>query len=179
MPGPHSTRPGDIVRALNGKMVDITNTDAEGRLILGDAMTYAERLGATHIVDVATLTGAVGRALGHLVVGAFGRPQEWFDQVVAAGARAGERYWQLPMVEEYRAEMDSAYGDIINSGTVEGSLIKSAMFLREFVTKPWVHLDIAATAYYRKATTYAARGATGSSHATLVELALAGARSDA
>ena len=77
MPGPHSTRPGDIVRALNGKSVDITNTDAEGRLILGDALTYAERLGATHLVDVATLTGAVGRALGHLVTGAFGTPQAW------------------------------------------------------------------------------------------------------
>ncbi len=84
MPGPHSTRPGDIVRALNGKTVDIINTDAEGRLILGDAMTYAERLGATHIVDVATLTGAVGRALGHLVTGAFGTPQGWYDEVMAA-----------------------------------------------------------------------------------------------
>jgi leucyl aminopeptidase len=176
MPGPHSTRPGDIVRALNGKMVDIINTDAEGRLILGDAMTYAEQLGATHIVDVATLTGAVGRALGHLVIGAFGRPQDWYDQVAAAGARAGERYWQLPLVDEYRSDLDSTYGDIINTGSVEGSLVKSGLFLREFVTKPWVHLDIASTAYYRKAAPYAARGATGSSHATLVELALAGAR---
>jgi leucyl aminopeptidase len=175
MPGPHSTRPGDVVRALNGKMVDITNTDAEGRLILGDAMTYAERLGATHIVDVATLTGAVGRALGHLVTGAFGAPQPFYDEVMAAGARAGERYWQLPLVDEYRSEMESWYGDIINSGTAEGSLIKSAIFLREFVTKPWVHLDIAATAYFRKALPWAPRGATGVSHATLVELALAGA----
>ena len=79
MPGPHSTRPGDIVTALNGKKVDITNTDAEGRLILGDALTYAERLGATHLVDVATLTGAVSRALGHLVTGAFGTPQDFYD----------------------------------------------------------------------------------------------------
>ena len=86
MPGPHSTRPGDIVTALNGKKVDITNTDAEGRLILGDAMTYAERLGATHLVDVATLTGAVSRALGHLVTGAFGTPQDFYDEVAAAGA---------------------------------------------------------------------------------------------
>jgi leucyl aminopeptidase len=175
MPGPHSTRPGDIVKALNGKTVDITNTDAEGRLILGDAMTYAEQLGATHLVDVATLTGAVGRALGHLVTGAFGQPQDWYDKVVAAGSRAGERYWQLPLVDEYRAEMESWYADIINSGTVEGSLIKSAIFLREFVTRPWVHLDIAATAYFRKALPYAPRGATGVAHATLVELALAGA----
>ena len=79
MPGPHSTRPGDIVTALNGKKVDVTNTDAEGRLILGDALTYAERLGATHLVDVATLTGAVSRALGHLVTGAFGTPQDFYD----------------------------------------------------------------------------------------------------
>ena len=103
MPGPHSTRPGDVVRALNGKMVDITNTDAEGRLILGDAMTYAEQLGATHIVDVATLTGAVARALGHLVTGAFGRPQAFYDDVMAAADRAGERYWQLPLDRRLRA----------------------------------------------------------------------------
>ena len=86
MPGPHSTRPGDVVKALNGKWVDITNTDAEGRLILADALTYAERLGATHLVDVATLTGAVSRALGELVAGAFGTPQAWMDEIFAAGA---------------------------------------------------------------------------------------------
>jgi leucyl aminopeptidase len=174
MPGPHSTRPGDIVTALNGKTVDITNTDAEGRLILGDAMTYAERLGATHLVDVATLTGAVARALGHLVTGAFGAPQSFYDDVVAAGTRAGERYWQLPLIDEYVPEMDSWYADFQNAGSADGSLVKSALFLREFATVPWVHLDIAGTAYFRKAAPYAARGATGASHATLVELALAG-----
>src|SRR5215510_5593877 len=88
MPGSHSTRPGDVVKALNGKWVDITNTDAEGRLILGDAMVYAERLGATHIVDTATLTGAVGRALGNLVTGAFGQPQGFYDEVMAAAGLA-------------------------------------------------------------------------------------------
>jgi leucyl aminopeptidase len=175
MPGPHSARPGDVVRALNGKMVDITNTDAEGRLILGDAMTYAERLGATHIVDVATLTGAVSRALGHLVTGAFGEPQDFYDELMAAADRAGERYWQLPLVDDYVPEMESVYADLQNSGSAEGSLVKSGLFLREFVTKPWVHLDIAGTASFRKATPYAARGARGASHATLVELALAGA----
>jgi leucyl aminopeptidase len=179
MPGPHSTRPGDVVRALNGKMVDITNTDAEGRLILGDAMTYAEQLGATHLVDVATLTGAVARAFGHLITGAFGQPQDFYDQVMDAADRAGERYWQIPLFEDYIPEMESWYGDLTNSGTAEGSLIKSGLFLREFVTKPWVHLDIAGTAYYRKAAPYAPRGATGVSHATLVELALAGARNGA
>ena len=175
MPGPHSTRPGDIVTALNGKKVDVTNTDAEGRLILGDAMTYAERLGATHIVDVATLTGAVSRALGHLVTGAFGTPQPWYDEVMGAAAKAGERYWQIPLIDDYVPEMDSWYGDLQNSGAAEGSLVRSGLFLREFVTVPWVHLDIAGTAYYRKALPFAPRGATGVSHATLVELALAGA----
>jgi leucyl aminopeptidase len=176
MPGPHSTRPGDIVTAMNGKKVDITNTDAEGRLILGDALTYAERLGATHLVDVATLTGAVARALGNQVAGAFGNVQPFVDEVLAASVRAGERLWQLPLVEDYVPEMESWYGDLQNSGTAEGSLIKSGLFLREFVTRPWVHLDIAGTGYYRKAVPYAPRGATGASHATLVELALAGAR---
>jgi leucyl aminopeptidase len=176
MPGPHSTRPGDVVTALNGKTVDITNTDAEGRLILGDAMTYAERLGATHLLDVATLTGAVLRALGNLVTGAFGTPQAWYDDVAAAGARAGERYWQLPLVDDYVAEMDSWYADLQNAGSAEGSLVKSGLFLREFATRQWVHLDIAGTAYFRKATAWAPRGATGASHATLVELALAGTR---
>jgi leucyl aminopeptidase len=176
MPGPHSTRPGDIVRAMNGKQVDITNTDAEGRLILGDALTYAEQLGATHLVDVATLTGAVSRALGHLITGAFGTPQDWYDAVMAAGDQAGERYWQIPLVDDYASEMDSWYGDLQNSGSAEGSLVKSGLFLREFRTKPWVHLDIGGTGYFRKALPFAARGSNGVTHATLVELALAGAR---
>jgi leucyl aminopeptidase len=176
MPGPHSARPGDVVTALNGKTVDIINTDAEGRLILGDAMTYAERLGATHVVDVATLTGAVARALGHLVSGGFGAPQAWYDEVAAASARAGERLWQMPLVEEYWPEMESWYADMVNAGSqAEGGLIRSALFLRRFVTVPWVHLDIAGTAYFRKAVPWAPRGATGASTATLVELALAGA----
>jgi leucyl aminopeptidase len=175
MPGAHSTRPGDVVQALNGKWVDITNTDAEGRLILGDAMTYAERLGATHIVDVATLTGAVSRAFGHLITGAFGTPQAWYDEVDAAAGRAAERYWQIPLIDDYVQDMESWYGDLQNSGSAEGSLIKSGLFLREFRTVPWAHLDIGGTGYFRKALPFAARGATGVTHATLVELALAGA----
>ncbi|HEX7497912.1 MAG TPA: leucyl aminopeptidase [Candidatus Limnocylindrales bacterium] len=175
MPGPHSARPGDIVKAMNGKTVDIINTDAEGRLILGDAMCYAEKLGATHLVDVATLTGAVSRALGDQMTGAFGTPQAWYDSVAAAGERAGERYWQLPMIDEYRKELDSWYADFTNTGPAEGGLIRSALFLREFTTVPWVHLDIAGTAYFSKKTVYAPAGSTGVSHATLVELALAGA----
>jgi len=176
MPGPHSTRPGDVVKALNGKWVDITNTDAEGRLILGDAMTYAEQLGATHIVDVATLTGAVSRAFGHLITGAFGTPQAWYDTVIEAADRAAERYWQIPLIDDYVPDMESWYGDLQNAGSAEGSLIKSGLFLREFRTVPWAHLDIGGTGYFRKTTPYAPRGATGVTHATLVELALAGAK---
>ena len=109
--------------------------------------------------------------------GAFGAPQPFVEEVFAAARRAGERYWQLPLVEEYRADMESWYGDIVNfARNNEGGLVKSAIFIQEFVTKPWVHLDIAGTGYYRKATPYAPRGATGVSHATLVELAMAGAR---
>jgi leucyl aminopeptidase len=110
------------------------------------------------------------------VTGAFGQEQGWYDDVVAAGSRAGERYWQIPLIDDYVPEMESWYGDLQNAGSAEGSLVKSGLFLREFVTRPWVHLDIAGTAYFRKATPYAARGATGVAHATLVELALAGAR---
>ena len=176
MPGPHSARPGDIVKAMNGKTVDIINTDAEGRLILGDAMCYAEKLGATHMVDIATLTGAVARAFGDQMTGAFGTPQSFYDAVAAAGDKAGERYWQLPFIEEYRKDLDSWYADFTNTGSAEGGLIKSALFLREFATVPWVHLDIAGTGYFRKKTPYAPAGATGVSHATLVELALAGAK---
>jgi leucyl aminopeptidase len=176
MPGSHSTRPGDIVKALNGKFVDITNTDAEGRLILGDAMTYAETLGATHLVDVATLTGAVSRAFGHLITGAFGTPQAWYDDVMGAADKAAERYWQIPLLDDYVPDMESWYGDLQNAGTAEGSLIKSGLFLREFRTVPWAHLDIGGTGYFRKTQPWAARGATGVTHATLVELALAGAK---
>jgi leucyl aminopeptidase len=175
MPGSHSTRPGDVVKAMNGKTVEITNTDAEGRLILGDALTWAEQHGATHMVDIATLTGAVERAFGKLITGGFGTPQDWWDEVDAAGKRQGERYWQVPFVDDYRSDMDSWYADLQNSGTADGSLVKSGMFLREFVTRPWAHLDVGGSGYLRKATPWSARGATGTGHATLVELALAGA----
>jgi leucyl aminopeptidase len=175
LPGPHSTRPGDIVRALNGKTVDIVNTDAEGRLILGDALTYAERLGATHLVDVATLTGAMARALGDLVTGGFGQPDSWWAEVEAAAGRAGERLWRLPLVEDYVAELESWYADLQNIGIGEGTLVKSALFIREFVSRPWVHLDIGGTAYFRRPKPFAPRGATGVTHATLVELLLSGA----
>jgi leucyl aminopeptidase len=175
MPGPHSTRPGDVVRALNGKVVEIQNTDAEGRLILGDAMVWAERNGATHLVDVATLTGAVHRALGTQITGGFGTPQEWWDEVATAGARQAERTWQLPLLADYRKDLETFYAELNNAGGPEATLVKSGLFLRDFATRPWVHLDIGGSGYVRKSTAYQARGATGVMHATLVELALHGA----
>jgi len=175
MPGPHSTRPGDVVRALNGKVVEIDNTDAEGRLILGDALVYAERLGATHIVDVATLTGASERIMGKAMTPAFGTPQAWFDEVAHAGRRVAERIWQMPLIDEYVHDMETWSAELGNSGPAEGSFAKSGLFLRQFVTRPWVHLDIGGTGYHRRATPWAAAGATGETHATLVELALSGA----
>ena len=109
------------------------------------------------------------------MAGGFGTPQGWYDEVMRAAARGGERFWQMPLVDEYMSDLEGWYGEIVNSGTAEGSLVKSGLFLREFATVPWVHLDIAGTAYFRKVMPYAPRGATGISHATLVELALAGA----
>ena len=161
MPGGGATRPGDIVKAMNGKWVDIINTDAEGRLILGDAMTYAEQLGATHIVDVATLTGAVGRAFGNIVTGAFATPDPWWDDLAAAADRAGERYWRIPLIKDYMSEMESWYGDIQNTGTPDGSLVKSGLFLEQFRTVPWAHLDIGGTGYFRKTYPYAPAGRDG------------------
>jgi leucyl aminopeptidase len=175
MPGPHSTRPGDVVRALNGKTVEINNTDAEGRLILGDALTWTERQGATHIVDVATLTGAMARALGRYVTGGFGDTDAWWSDVAAAATRQGEPLWRLPIVEDLRKDIDSTFADMANTGPAEGGAITAALFLQEFVTRPWVHLDIGGTAYLNKVDAFSAKGATGVMHATLVELALAGA----
>jgi leucyl aminopeptidase len=177
MPGPHSTRPGDVVRGLNGKSVEIANTDAEGRLILADALTWAEQQGATHVVDVATLTGAMTRALGRYVTGGFGAPDAWWAEVAAAAERQGEALWRMPLEEDYRKDIDTPFADVSNLGIPEGSTLTAALFLREFVTVPWVHLDIAGTAYLEKPDPWAARGATGVMHATLVDLCLAeGAR---
>ena len=165
MPGPDASRPGDVVRALNGKAVDIINTDAEGRLILGDAMTYAERLGATHVVDVATLTGAVARAFGHLVTGAFGDAAGLVRRGRGRGRARRRALLAAPPGRGVLAgdgELDRRHGE--HGLDPEAGLIKSALFLRQFVTVPWVHLDIAGTAYFRKATPWAPRGATGVAH---------------
>ncbi|MFV2063761.1 MAG: M17 family metallopeptidase, partial [Chloroflexota bacterium] len=176
MPGPHSTRPGDVVRALSGKSVEIANTDAEGRLILADALTWTERQGATHIVDVATLTGAMARALGRYISGGFGSSDAWWSDVAAAAGRQGEPLWRMPIADDYRQDIDSPFADMINTGIPDGSVLTSALFLREFVTLPWVHLDIAGTAYLKKGEPWIAKGATGVMHASLVDLALDGAQ---
>jgi leucyl aminopeptidase len=160
------------VKAMNGKTIEVTNTDAEGRLILADAMHWAETQGATHIVDVATLTGACVVALGELVSCYFAKPREWGASVLAAAEASGEWLWELPLVAEYRASLDTPHADIVNSGTRDGSLVKSALFLAEFVSVPWVHVDIAGTAYVGADKPYAPKGATGSGVSSLVRLAL-------
>ena len=173
MPGGRAQRPGDVVRALNGKTIEVTNTDAEGRLILADALAYAEREGASHLVDVATLTGAAAIAFGDQVSAVFSRPREWGREVVDAGEATGEWLWEMPLVDDYRGTLDSPFADIVNSaGTREGSLIKSALFLAEFVSRPWAHLDIAGSAYLTKDTPYAPRGCLGTAVTTLTRLAL-------
>jgi leucyl aminopeptidase len=171
MPGGNAQRPGDVVKAMNGMTVEVTNTDAEGRLILGDAVTWAERNGATHVVDVATLTGAASMAFGEQVSAYFARPRDWGERIGAAAEAAGEWFWEMPLVPEYRAAYDSPHADIINSGTRDGSLIKSAVFIGEFVTVPWVHVDIAGPAYLSSDKPYGPKGATGAAVATLVRLA--------
>jgi leucyl aminopeptidase len=172
MPGGNAQRPGDVVKAMNGMTVEVTNTDAEGRLILADAMTWAEREGATHLVDVATLTGACSVAFGDQVNAYFAKPREWGERIGSAAEKAGEWFWEMPLVPEYRASYDSPHADIVNSGSRDGSLIKSAIFLSEFVTVPWVHVDIAGTAYLGADKPYGPKGATGSAVAALVQLGL-------
>jgi leucyl aminopeptidase len=172
MPGGNAQRPGDVVKAMNGKTIEVTNTDAEGRLILADALHWAETQGATHLVDVATLTGAASVAFGELISAYFSKPRDWGEQVQAAADATGEWFWEMPLATEYRAAYDSAHADIVNSGTREGSLIKSAVFLHDFVTVPWVHVDIAGSATLIADKAVGPKGALGTAVSTLVRLAL-------
>jgi leucyl aminopeptidase len=172
MPGGNAQRPGDVVKAMNGRTIEVINTDAEGRLILADALHWAETQGATHLVDVATLTGAAAIAFGELISAYFARPRSWGSEVAAAAEATGEWFWEMPLATEYRAQYDSAHADIVNSGTREGSLIKSAVFLKEFVTVPWVHVDIAGSAYLASDKAVNPKGALGTAVSTLVRLAL-------
>ena len=143
-------RPGDILTAMNGKTIEITNTDAEGRLVLADALHYARDLGATHLVDFATLTGAMNRAFGDLYAGVMGNDDAWRDEVVAAGEASGDHAWPWPMHRRYRGLIDSAFADMKNS-SVRGQAqpTYAASFLEEFVGDgPWAHVDVAGTAFF-------------------------------
>jgi leucyl aminopeptidase len=172
MPDGKATKPGDVVRAANGRTIEILNTDAEGRLVLADALDLARRRGATRLVDAATLTGAMVIALGHLTTGAMGAPQGWVDQVLAAAASSGERMWQLPLFPEYKELIESPIADLANTGGRPAGSITAAIFLQAFVADtPWVHLDIAGTAYSEKGNSYSSKGANGAALRTFVELA--------
>lgn len=174
MVGGRATRPGDVLTGASGTTVEIINTDAEGRLILGDAIWYAQQLGATHLVDVATLTGACMVALGRSTSGLFGTPDAWVSTVRAAGDRGGDRLWPMPLHEEYRDLIRSEIADIINSAGRWAGAITAAQFLLEFVqNRPWAHLDIAGTAWAEDRRAYQPKGATGVAVRTLVELASA------
>lgn len=171
--GGRATRPGDVLTAASGKTVEVINTDAEGRLILGDALWYAQQLGATHLVDVATLTGACVVALGRAASGLFGTPDNWAECVTAASQRAGDRMWRMPLFDEYREMLRSDVADIVNSAGRWGGANTAAMFLREFVTdRPWVHIDIAGTAWSEDRKPYQPKGSTGVAIRTLTELGL-------
>jgi leucyl aminopeptidase len=162
MPSGHSYRPGDVLTAMNGKTIEVLNTDAEGRLILADALCYVQRSGATHLLDLATLTGAVTVALGHGVSGLMGNQTQWSRQVAEACAQSGEPAWELPLVEDYADMLKSLVADLQNIGDGSAGAIIGGLFLREFVdSTPWVHLDIAGTAWNDRETPYPGKGPTG------------------
>ncbi len=172
MPGGKAIRPGDVLTSASGKTVEVINTDAEGRLILGDGLWYARKLGATHLVDVATLTGAVVVALGKVTSGIFGTPDHWVEQVRRVANRAGDRAWPLPVFEEYRDQLKSDIADLMNTGGRAAGSITAAMFLKEFTGDlPWAHLDIAGTAWSDEAKPYLPKGPTGVAVRTLANLA--------
>jgi leucyl aminopeptidase len=179
MPGGRAMRPGDVLRGAGGKTVEVLNTDAEGRLILGDALWYALELGATHLVDVATLTGACMVALGRHVSGLFGQPDPWVDTVRRAATAAGDRVWHMPIYEEARDQLRSEIADMVNSAGRPGGAVTAAAFLREFVgSRPWAHLDIAGVAWAESKEPYQPKGATGVAVRLLTELARTAARPD-
>ena len=172
MPGGRATKPGDVLTGASGKTVEVLNTDAEGRLILGDGLWYAQRLGATHLVDVATLTGACVVALGKVASGLFGQPETWVESVRRASARAGDRAWPLPLYEEYSEQLRSEIADIVNTGGRPAGACTAAVFLKEFAGGlPWAHLDIAGTAWADEAKPWQPKGPTGVAVRTLAELA--------
>ena len=172
MPGGGAQRPGDIVRTMNGKTIEIDNTDAEGRLVLADAVAYARSIGLERLVDVATLTGAIVIALGKHCTGAFGNDQNFIDRVIAAGNQVGERIWQFPMYDEYKEQYRSDIADIKNTGGRGAGSITGAQIIGEFCQgASWVHLDIAGTSSSVKVKGYNLKRATGIPVRTLVALA--------
>lgn len=179
MPGGSAQRPGDVVRARNGKTIEVINTDAEGRLVLADALCLARERGIVRLVDVATLTGAMVTALGKVCTGVMGNDAGLVGGVTAAGKATGEKFWELPMFEEYRELIRSDVADMKNSGGRQAGSISAAFLLREFVEgAAWAHLDIAGTATAEKASGYLVKGATGAPARSLAQLAvdLAGGR---
>jgi leucyl aminopeptidase len=175
MPGGHAYRPGDILTAANGKTIEVTNTDAEGRLVLADALWYARENGATHILDLATLTGAMELALGDLYAGIFSNDDEWRDQIVDAGEASGDHAWPWPMHPRYRRYVDSAFADLKNSSDLrQASPVLAAEFLKEFAGEgPWAHADIAGPAFLERprGDYLSQRGGTGYGVRLIVELA--------
>jgi leucyl aminopeptidase len=173
MPGGRAMKPGDVLTSAEGKTVEVLNTDAEGRLVLGDALWYARQLGATHLVDLATLTGACVVALGKTTSGLFGTPTAWVEQVQRASDRAGDRSWPMPTFDDYKDLFKSEIADFSNTGGRPAGSITAALFLKEFTGDvPWAHLDIAGTAWAEDVRPYQPKGATGVGVRTLVELAL-------
>jgi leucyl aminopeptidase len=170
MPSGAAIRPGDVLRAMNGTTVEIGNTDAEGRLTLGDAICYAaQKLDAEEIVDLATLTGACVVALGPLVSGLFANNQGLADRLLAAAETAGERVWQLPLIDEYRENLKSDVADMNNVGPRGGGAITAGLFLKEFAgERPWAHFDIAGPAFVEKDTPLSPKGGTGCAVRTLL-----------
>jgi len=174
LPGGSALKPGDVVTAMNGKTIEIVTTDAEGRLILCDALSYAKKLGLSPIIDLATLTGAIHVALGDLYSGLFSNDPGLRDKLLQAGEREGERHWPMPLPQEYKEQLKSEVADIKNVGNRWGGAIIGALFLAEFVgDTPWAHLDIGGTAYMEKEHNYLVKGATGVGVRTLIDLALA------
>jgi leucyl aminopeptidase len=174
MPSGSAIRPGDVITAASGKTVEINNTDAEGRLILADALWYArEMAGATHLVDVATLTGACVVALGQTVSGLFGNRRPWTDRVLETANRTGDLAWPLPLFEEYAEQLRSDIADLVNTGGRAAGAVTAAKFLEAFVGElPWVHLDVAGTAWLEESKPWMPKGPTGVMTRALAELAL-------
>ena len=173
MPGASAQRPGDVVRAMNGKTIEVINTDAEGRLVLADALCYAREQGITRLVDVATLTGAMVTTLGKACTGVMGNDEKLVQQTIEAGKKTGEKFWELPMFDEYKELIKSDVADMKNSGGRQAGSISAALLLAEFVDgAAWVHLDIAGTSTSDKASGYLVKGATGVPVRTLAQLAM-------